>query len=68
MVEIDMMAPDWMVALAMRRDLESHFRLVREKAIAQVQPYGVDVASGIESAPGKKDEKKMAAFVKAVRG
>ena len=37
LVEIDMMAPDWMVALAMRRDLESHFRLVREKAIAQEQ-------------------------------
>jgi hypothetical protein len=40
LVEIDMMAPDWMVALAMRRDLESHFRLVREKAIAQVQQSG----------------------------
>jgi hypothetical protein len=37
LVEIDMMAPDWMVAMAMRRDLESHFRLVREKAIAQEQ-------------------------------
>jgi Polyketide cyclase / dehydrase and lipid transport len=40
LVEIDMMAPDWMVALAMRRDLESHFRLVREKALAQVQQSG----------------------------
>ena len=40
LVEIDMMAPDWMVAMAMRRDLESHFRLVREKAIAQVQQSG----------------------------
>jgi hypothetical protein len=40
LVEIDMMAPDWMVAMAMRRDLESHFRLVREKALAQVQQSG----------------------------
>ena len=40
LVEIDMMAPDWMVAMAMRRDLESHFRLVREKAIAQVHQSG----------------------------
>ena len=34
-VEIDMIVPDWMVALAMRRDLESHFRIMREKALAQ---------------------------------
>lgn len=35
LVEIDSNIPDWMVALAMRRDLESHFRLIREKALAQ---------------------------------
>ena len=35
LVEIDMMVPDWMVVVAMRRDLETHFRLVREKALAQ---------------------------------
>lgn len=34
-VEVDMMVPDWMVVVAMRRDLESHFRIVREKALAQ---------------------------------
>ena len=34
-VEIDTIVPDWMVAVAMRRDLESHFRIVREKALAQ---------------------------------
>ncbi len=34
-VEIDMMVPDWIVAAAMRRDLETHFRIVREKALAQ---------------------------------
>lgn len=30
-VEIDMMVPAWVVATAMRRDLETHFRLVRER-------------------------------------
>jgi ribosome-associated toxin RatA of RatAB toxin-antitoxin module len=39
-VEIDTMVPDWMVAVAMRRDLESHFRIIREKALAQVQQSG----------------------------
>jgi phosphoribosylanthranilate isomerase len=37
-------------------------------AIAKVRPYGVDVSSGVESAPGVKDARRMAQFVTAVRG
>ena len=37
-VEIDSSVPDWMVALAMRQDLESHFRIMTEKALAKAQP------------------------------
>lgn len=36
-------------------------------AIAAVQPYGVDVASGVESAPGVKDPALMARFVAEAR-
>jgi phosphoribosylanthranilate isomerase len=35
-------------------------------AIRMVRPYGVDVASGVERAPGIKDPNKMAAFVQEV--
>jgi polyketide cyclase/dehydrase/lipid transport protein len=36
-VEIDSKMPDWMIAMAMRRDLESHFRIIKEKGLAQAQ-------------------------------
>lgn len=35
------------------------------EAIARVRPWRVDVASGVESAPGKKELAKVAAFVRA---
>ena len=37
-------------------------------AIAQVEPWAVDVASGVEAGPGIKDPAKLAAFIAAVRG
>jgi phosphoribosylanthranilate isomerase len=38
------------------------------EAIGILKPWGVDVASGVEARPGKKDPEKVRAFVKAVRG
>ena len=37
------------------------------EAVKFFQPYGVDVSSGVEAKPGKKDPEKVYAFVRAVR-
>ena len=38
-----------------------------ENAIARVRPYGVDVSSGVESAPGRKDQSLIGSFVERAR-
>ncbi len=63
---------DWSLVV----DLAAHRRLVLAggltpenvtRAIETVRPFCVDVASGVESAPGVKDPAKVRAFVAAVR-
>jgi phosphoribosylanthranilate isomerase len=37
------------------------------EAVATVRPFGVDVTTGVEAAPGRKDHARLRAFIAAVR-
>jgi phosphoribosylanthranilate isomerase len=63
---------DWSLARARRSDVPLIVSggLSAEnvgEAIAVARPYAVDTASGTETAPGRKDEAKLRAFLQAAR-
>jgi phosphoribosylanthranilate isomerase len=60
---------DWNVAAGQRRKIVLAGGLAIDnvrQAIERVRPWGVDVCSRIESAPGKKDHARMKRFIQTV--
>ncbi|MBV8435921.1 MAG: phosphoribosylanthranilate isomerase [Silvibacterium sp.] len=67
---------DWQAASGSFRSAGSRLRMIMAgglnpdnvgEAIQTLRPWGVDVATGVESAPGKKDPAKLKAFVENAR-
>lgn len=67
---------DWNAARQILRQQASPLRLIAagglrpenvRQAIAALRPWGVDVSSGVEQSPGKKDPERVASFVREAR-
>lgn len=67
---------DWRKALPLVQTMKKKVRVVVAgglnpgnvgEAIAVLKPFGVDVVSGVEARPGKKDPERVRAFIDAVR-
>jgi phosphoribosylanthranilate isomerase len=67
---------DWKQAVPLVQRISENFRVVVAggltsanvgEAIQTLKPWGVDVSSGVEASPGKKDPSKVRAFISAVR-
>jgi phosphoribosylanthranilate isomerase len=67
---------DWEKALSLTEQLRKAYDIVIaggltpnnvKQAISKFHPFGVDVVSGVEARPGKKDPEKVRAFIDAVR-
>lgn len=67
---------DWQAAQYMFRRIAPQLRLIAAgglnpdnvaEAIRTLTPWGVDVATGVEAAPGRKDPTRVAAFIRNAR-